>query len=245
MKKIWRKMTVILLVLALILPVLPAQAENAEIIDVTVNSKKVVCVYYPKGSGTNEMGIGRLWETTKKTNLKNLKSSNPSVVTVKTGKWKFPEMAGGGYITDIFAVAKKPGTATVSFKVGSDSCKVKVTVKKYQNPVSYIQIGNTKISGSKFKNSHIYDLQYSKYANKKVKITFKAAKGWKVVGNALFLCDYTTYAGSTKPSYQNVKSGQTITLKARKPSKKYTPGIHFRFMNKTTGVMETVTVSFK
>ena len=245
MKKIWRKMTVILLALALILPVLPAQAENAGNTDVTVNSKKVVCVYYPKGSGTNETGIAQIHQTTKKTSLKNLKSSNPSVVAVRTDTWKFPEAAGGGYITDIYAVAKKPGTATVSFDAGSDSYKVKVTVKKYQNPVSYIQIGSTKISGSKFKNSRMYNLQYSKYANKKAKITFKAAKGWKVNSTALFLCDYSSYAGSTKPYYQSFKSGQTITLKARKPSKKYNPAIYLTFTNKTTGVMESIAVNFK
>ena len=245
MKKIWKQITEILLVSVFMLTMLPAQAATAEINNVSVNSKKVTMVYYPGNSSSSQIGIGQIWETNKNTNLKNLKSSNPSVVTVKTDKWKFDERAGGGYMTDIFAVAKKPGTATVSFKAGSGTYKVTVIVKKYQDPVSYIKIGSTKISASKFKSSRTYNLNYSKYANKKVKITFKAAKGWKVNSTALFLNDYISYAGSTKPSYQPLKSGQTFTVKCRKPTKKFTPCITFTFTNKSTGVMETVAVNFK
>lgn len=49
-----------------------------------------------------------------------------------------------------------------------------------QNPLASVKVGNITVSGSKYNKSNEVDLNYVKYAGKKINITFKAAKGWKV-----------------------------------------------------------------
>ena len=58
--------------------------------------------------------------------------------------------------------------------------KTKVTVKKYENPIKSVRIGNTSISGSKFNRSSRISIPYSKFANKKVKTKITLKKGWKL-----------------------------------------------------------------
>ena len=65
-------------------------------------------------------------EGNKSSSLKNLKSSNKSVLTVKATKYK----NGNVYSTEIMAYTKKAGTATVSFKAGGKNYKVKVRAYK-------------------------------------------------------------------------------------------------------------------
>lgn len=79
--------------------------------------------------------------------------------------------------------AKKPGTATVSFKIGSKTYKTKVTVKNYVNPAATIKIpgvNSGKNIASKF-NSDTYESGKQTKTAKSGKIRVKAASGWKLV----------------------------------------------------------------
>ena len=109
--------------------------------------------------------------------VSGLKSSNKAVVTVKLSKSTYG--TSQTYYT-ILAVPKKAGTATVSFKCQGKTYKIKVTVKKYVNPVKSVKIGATTVPGSRFKSSSETSLSYAKFAGKKVKTTVTLAKGWKL-----------------------------------------------------------------
>lgn len=180
-------------------------------------------------------------EGNKSSSLKNLKSSNKSVLTVKATKYK----NGNVYSTEIMAYTKKAGTATVSFKAGGKNYKVKVTVKSYSNPVSYIKVGNTKLSAAKFKKTNVANLKYSKFSNKKCKITVKPAKGWKLNGKIQFLSDYYESDGYKIPTQTLVVNGKNVVIKGRKPSKSFAPCLQMELVNTKTGVSEIVKVNFK
>ena len=104
--------------------------------------------------------------------VSGLKSSNKAVVTVKLSKSTYG--TSQTYYT-ILAVPKKAGTATVSFKCQGKTYKIKVTVKKYVNPVKSVKIGATTVPGSRFKSSSETSLSYAKFAGKKVKTTVTLA----------------------------------------------------------------------
>ena len=104
--------------------------------------------------------------------VSGLKSSNKAVVTAKLSKSTYG--TSQTYYT-ILAVPKKAGTATVSFKCQGKTYKIKVTVKKYVNPVKSVKIGATTVSGSRFKSSSETSLSYAKFAEKKVKTTVTLA----------------------------------------------------------------------
>lgn len=240
MKKVWKKLTVLLLGVVMLLAALPVQAAN--FCQVRLEGNKITAVYYPsKNSSYNEIAIGQIVEGSKSSSLKNLKSSNKSVLTVKATKYK----NGNVYSTEIMAYAKKAGTATVTFKAGGKNYKVKVTVKNYTNPVSYIKVGSTKMSAAKFKKTNVANLKYSKFSNKKCKITVKPAKGWKLSGKIQFLSDYYESDGYKIPTQTLVVNGKNVVIKGRKPSKSFYPCLQMVLVNSKTGISEIVRIDFK
>ena len=85
-------------------------------------------------------------------------------------------------------VAKKPGTATVSFKIGSKTYKTKVTVKNYVNPAATIKIpgvNSGKNIASKFKSQNYASGKQAKTV-KSGKISVKAASGWKLTNISVY-----------------------------------------------------------
>lgn len=130
--------------------------------------------------------------------VSGLKSSNKAVVTVKLSKSTYG--TSQTYYT-ILAVPKKAGTATVSFKCQGKTYKIKVTVKKYVNPVKSVKIGATTVPGSRFKSSSETDFSYAKFAGKKVKTTVTLTKGWKL--DKLYIYSGNNPAnGSMKPAIE-------------------------------------------
>lgn len=97
-----------------------------------------------------------------------VKSSNTKIATVKIKKGV------------IWVHAKKPGKVTITTKIGKKTYKTKLTILKYENPVSSIKIGNTTVKGSHFNNDTTVYLSYSKYQNKKQKIKLNLKKDWKL-----------------------------------------------------------------
>ena len=111
--------------------------------------------------------IHRIFNCTKATQIKNLKSSNTSIAKVK---------AKPGSV-DVYYY-KKAGTVTISCKVGSKKISTKVTVKKYSSPIKQMKIGSTDVT-SKFKGC-FEDYWYHTKSFKNQKVTLKAKSGWQI-----------------------------------------------------------------
>ena len=168
--------------------------------------------------------------------VSGLKSSNKAVVTSQT------------YYT-ILAVPKKAGTATVSFKCQGKTYKIKVTVKKYVNPVKSVKIGATTVPGSRFKSSSETSLSYAKFAGKKVKTTVTLAKGWKL--DKLYIYSGNNPVnGSMKPAIEYLQKGWMRSESVANGSKIPVAGgkgfrIMFTAVNSKTGIKERITIELR
>ena len=83
---------------------------------------------------------------------------------------------------DIFAIAKKAGTTTVSYQIGSKTYQTKVTVKNYVNPLSSLKISGVN-SGKNIATQANKTDQVACKLKKTVKnatVTVKAKSGWKI-----------------------------------------------------------------
>ena len=127
---------------------------------------------------------------------KTIKSSNESVAYAflnggyghsgENGKYEYfsnkaPQNMFSRTAT-IVVFYKKPGTATVSFKINGKTYKIKVKGYKYVNPLKSLTItgyNNGKTLHKKFNNDYKV---YEKLKNslKNAKITIKPKSGWKI-----------------------------------------------------------------
>lgn len=134
--------------------------------------------------------------------IQKLTSSNKKVLTVSKE-----------YNKDIkehliLLTAKKAGTSTVSFTVKygktTQKFKCRVTVKKYSNALSSYKLGGKSIT-SKFAKKPEYNLKFSSYKNKKLKISVKPKKGWALAGIEYF-------NGKT---YKDLKNNASVKITRR------------------------------
>ena len=167
------KLTVLLLALTVLFTAVPVMAAEE---DLYVEKTKTVMAYPSKDLGFRSQPKNQTILCSVPKAASSFKSSNSAVATLKQTASLNPNFSG----KCIYIVAKKAGTATVSFKYNGKTYKTKVTVTKYVNPVSSLTIGNTTYKASTFKSRSTLNLSYSKYANKKLKTTVKLAKGWKL-----------------------------------------------------------------
>lgn len=100
----------------------------------------------------------------KKSEIKNLKSSNKNVKVY----------ARNGYIRAEFK--DKKATAKITCTVKGVKLSTTLTVKKYSNPFKSIKLGKTNLT-SKYKNDRTYR-QKNDYKNQKLKIEMN--KNWKI-----------------------------------------------------------------
>lgn len=178
--------------------------------------------------------------------VSGLKSSNKAVVTAKLSKSTYG--TSQTYYT-ILAVPKKAGTATVSFKCQGKTYKIKVTVKKYVNPVKSVKIGATTVSGSRFKSSSETSLSYAKFAEKKVKTTVTLAKGWKL-GELYIYSGNNPANGSMKPAIEYMQKGWMRSESVANGGKIPVAGgkgfrIMFTAVNSKIGIREYMTIMLK
>ena len=178
--------------------------------------------------------------------VSGLKSSNKEVVTAKLSKSTYG--TSQTYYT-ILAVPKKAGTATVSFKCQGKTYKIKVTVKKYVNPVKSVKIGATTVSGSRFKSSSETSLSYAKFAEKKVKTTVTLAKGWKL-GELYIYSGNNPANGSMKPAIEYMQKGWMRSESVANGGKIPVAGgkgfrIMFTAVNSKIGIREYMTIMLK
>ena len=149
-----------------------------------ISVPKSQTVYLTSKNGTSSVSIPVNGLTKKqKITKSSVKSSNTSVMAPSS--FFLRKKTIGQYILDVApeAHAKKAGTSTITFKVGSKSYKSKVTVKKYVNPATTIIIpgvNSGKNIASKF-NSDSYESGKQTKTAKSGKIRVKAASGWKLV----------------------------------------------------------------
>lgn len=187
MKKCMKKIVVTFL--AAMLVVLSASvAVEAK----TVTASRVVTLY--PSSGKNfysafqslaSANINIVGTTDKNGKVTSIKSTDKSVAAIGT-------KAGKGNAKSrkfIYITAKKAGTATVSYKADGTTYKYKVTVKKYTSPFSSLKLGGTNIA-SKLKKTNVYTLSYAKYANKNIKLSYKAKSGWSINADYLLSTKY-------------------------------------------------------
>lgn len=216
MKKKFRKILGLLLVLTVLFTALPVSAAQ---VNIYVPSEINVTLYPSKDSKNSESLCSAPGKVT------SLKTSDKSIVTLTTKKF-------GNGETLINLVPHKKGTTTVSFKYKGKVYRTRVTVEKYTSPVKSIKIGNATISGSKFKSSSKLTLSYAKYGNKKAKVNITPAKGWKIEGFG-----YWQKGWMKSDFYQN---GKIVSIKGGKGCE-----LFFFATNSKTGCSEDITITFK
>ena len=146
-----------------------------------ISVPKSQTIYLTSKNGTSSVSIPVNGLTKKqKITKSSVKSSNtsvlaPSSLNRNTNEYttqyinnKSKDYSSSYVSSSIYFDAKKAGTSTITFKVGSKSYKSKVTVKKYVNPATTIIVPGVN-SGKKTKTA------------KSGKIRVKAASGWKLV----------------------------------------------------------------
>ena len=208
MKKTSKKLLSFLLAFGMILSMFAVTSATGWAADEHVPASATL-VAYPKPATESLASLS--------SKVSRLKSSNKAVVTVKLSKSTYG--TSQTYYT-ILAVPKKAGIATVSFKCQGKTYKIKVTVKKYVNPVKSVKIGATTVPGSRFKSSSETSLSYTKFAGKKVKTTVTLAKGWM--------------------RSESVANGSKIPVAGDKGFR-----IMFTAVNSKTGIKERITIELR
>ena len=164
-------------------------------------------------------------------NLGNIDTRNNSVsVTVRNPAIAKVEVNNSG----VFAYPKKVGKTLVTVKAGNITRKCALTVKEYVNPVASVKVGNTTISGKKFDTDPYRVISYSKFANKKAKVTFNLKKGWS------FQYDAISYFQKTWQKSEDVKNGSIVPIKGGSGYK-----IMTAVANDKTGQVEHLLLWFK
>lgn len=133
----------------------------------------------------------------------------------------------------------KPGKTIVTIKSKdktsnsrTETAKHAFTILKYQNPVSSIKIGSTKISGSKFNKMDRISLSYNKYSQKSNAIKVVAKKGWTYDGIMAYDKAGNQIGYDVLKSFQAAGGKGNYILKAV-------------FTNKKTKAAEAVEIVFK
>lgn len=243
MKKTWKILISLVLILTMLFGVIPVEAASA-LVDVPKTETFTLYSSKDVGFGNTKKNEVYLYSVPSGT-VTNLKSSKTAVAAAVKKTYN-----GAAFI---YLKLKKAGKTTVSFKYKSKTYKITVTVQKYKNPVSSIKIGNTKLASSKFKTLSTQTLKYSSYANKKQKITISLAKGWKLQSYETVNINEDTGEFTTKnisgfwyvqkgwQKSSDIKSNKsTITIKG---GKGYT--IEIPVVNTKTKQEEVINIIFK
>lgn len=182
---------VMVLAAGLLAPQSAAEVQAASKVYINPYSSKVVT--YKPGDGVSKYtSVISIMGCSKKSEIKNLKSSNKAVVKVT---------AQDGYIRAQYG--NKAGKATITCTVKGVKLKTTLTVKKYSNPCSTFKIGSTNFT-SKFNKDDSY-VQKKAFKNQTLNIKLKS--GWKIT-------TLSVYNGKTTKRYtvNSSKFSKKITL---------------------------------
>ena len=229
MKKMMKKMTALMIMAAVIITLaMPAMA------DISYNKTATFYMQPHKTSAGNSNGTGSIYingltgsERLKKATVKNLA---PSVVKLDyINNYTYTQnKVYSDKTADIYFSLMKPGTSTISFKIGSTTYKSKVKVLKYVNPLSSLTI--TGINGGKtihknFNKDTQPDYKISKTIPN-AKVTAKARKGWDIVtvsinrDSSSGTKTYRSYSGLSDCTLRNARitKGSYARITARNKS---------------------------
>ena len=171
----------------------------------------------------------------------SVKSSDTSVATVKE---VYSAATGQDYGTghaSIYLTVKKAGKTTVSYKIGKETYKTKITFKKgkssnvnYKNPLASITVSGLngdKDFASKFdKSSGLYDSLKLSKTQSKAAIKVKAKSGWNV--ESIDLSTYFKDGSHYIDKYDYGKSSATLDGLSLKKSKDISYSISISFSGK-------------
>lgn len=136
--------------------------------------KELTLVYYP-GKPCSE--ITNAWEFPSRYGLvrKKCKSSDPEVVSIERSE------DYGGQVAFNYISIKKPGKAVLTVRAEKNgkykTYKIKVTVKKYSNPLKKLKIGSKDLT-KKFNKKNEYATMNKKPLEGKLRIKVKS--GYKI-----------------------------------------------------------------
>ncbi|MDO5781574.1 MAG: hypothetical protein Q4P27_03870 [Eubacteriales bacterium] len=244
MKNIFKKLSCALLAAAMICAITPFTASAAT---QKVSYPKTLVTYMD--SKTNHFGYGSIYVS----NVPNKSSISKSSVKIKSGGsvvslsnlsktvWtnrseSFYKGAKPYTYTDhtynISFNTKKTGNATISFKVGSQTCTTKIKVLPYSNPLKSLTVTGVKGNlASKFKTSNsASDIRVNK-AQKNAFIKCTAANGWKITS-----LNYSNRKTNVQRNiYCNSKGVSSVSLHAGDLAAKQTGYINISLTNTKTG----------
>ena len=208
MNKILKRSISMMLALAMVFTMIPSMKAEA-----AVSYPKKCTVDVTTGDSFGNIHI----ENAKKTDrVKGLKVSNRSVLSVAGiwyGEWQ-DEKGKSHYYIDIQLRAFVTGTCDVSYKIGTKSCKTKVTVRPYSNPIKKLKLfgikeNNSTNLASLTKTNAATSLSFDGMTLNK-KFELEAAKNWKITSYAVFNLNYDLIA---EGGFDNPKSSYKTTLK--------------------------------
>lgn len=138
----------------------------------------------PNQVGTLEVGGMTGSQSLKKANIKSSDSSVAKLLSISNTTYKRNDWVNTSTYSDkqgsILLTLKKPGTTTISYKIGSKTYKTKARVRKYVNPLSSLTI--TGINGGKNIRSIFNKVSDPSYKISKsisnIKIKAKAQDDW-------------------------------------------------------------------
>ncbi len=220
MKKIIRKFSFAILLIALCCFF---GAMSASAADATYSYSKKLTIYMPvkavrsSNSKYYNVDISTSNSISSKIKRSSVKSSEKSVAGID-----------GASNHDIFLNVKKKGTTTISFKAGSKTYTIKLTVKNHTNPISTLKISGVKngtnlIGKYKRDSDGLYEISLTK-TTKNAKLTVKPKSGWAIK----FICLHDNTSGNEifRKRYDKPTSSKKIySLGRLKKSKSYSLSI--------------------
>lgn len=217
-KKEFKKLAVLVAILAMVLSAIPVSAK-AQANPRTTLYKQV---------RLENMSVTLGWFQPSADNVKF--SQSKKIGTVKA-------MSKDAYGYSVYKFTpKKAGKTVVTVKYKSDGVYVTeknpFTVLKYTNPVATIKLGNTEIAGSKFNKIDKINLSYSKFSKQNNALTVTPKSGW-------------TYAGATVINKKgtSLSSGDVNRIKAKGGKGNYI--LKLRFTNDKNGGIVYTEIVFK
>lgn len=249
MKTFAKRISALFMAMMLVVTMIPAVAQAA------VSAPTSTTVYLSGKTGSSYVNISVSGLTSKQSIAKSsVKSSKTSVLALdsitngssssKTQYWNGGKTnSSSSRYVNINLMAKKAGTSTVSYKVGSKTYKTKVTVKSYVNPIKTLKISGVKNGSStnlasKFKTSNRNNGKLSSSSsNGTVKVT--AASGWKIT----YIDVYSEKTGIVRGlnAYGTPVSSATLYTGALKKGNNYS--VYIGLKNTKTGGMQYVALS--
>lgn len=189
-KKTWKRVLALLAAFVMLLTAAPVYAKKQEAYSAEF-SKTLIVPFRAPYEKVDLMPVGGIIGMGQ--NKVKVRSSNPAVARIvrdnKTGNY-----------ANFSAKPVKPGKATFYITPeGKGTYTVRITVIKYQNPISYVKIGDTVIKGSDLDKTGNVNLSYAKFAGKNVKFVMNATSknGWNIKKS-----DVMARGGNAQKPYQ-------------------------------------------